>query len=162
MFFSCAMFRTVTFDFSPGLDGADDDPSCYHDDRKILQRSVLLLQNNDSHHHVGHEGPSPEYHVQRHRYVEVERVVISNTRQEEEDNQGYIILEWYVPLGGTALGREDEAVDTDEDKLEEGDQISGARVHLHQHFQEVDIGAAADEDTGHPNNCHIIHSGRLI
>ncbi len=39
-------------------------------------KGPLLTKKHDPHDHVGHEGAGPEDHVQRHRDVEVERVVI--------------------------------------------------------------------------------------
>ncbi len=39
-------------------------------------KGSLLTKKHDPHDHVGHEGAGPEDHVQRHRDVEVERVVI--------------------------------------------------------------------------------------
>jgi hypothetical protein len=66
----------------------------------------------------------PENHVKWHWYVEIERVVVANTRHEKHNNQNSVVFEANFRLDSAKLGSKNEAMDGDEEKLEECYQIS--------------------------------------
>lgn len=70
----------------------------------------------------------PEDHVQGHRDVEVEGVVVGHTGHEEHEHEQEIVLEADIPPLGAELLRHHESFQGHEQELAEGDQVARARV----------------------------------
>lgn len=139
----------VVLDVAAGHQGAQNDARRDHGHRAVLAQVVALLQQYDAHDHVGHQRAAAEDHVQRHRNVEVEGVVVAHIGAEEQGHQDHIVLQGDLGLHREELGREDEALQGDEQELGEGDQVAGTGIDLDNELQEDDVAAASDEHEEH-------------
>lgn len=128
VFFLGVFHRLGALDILAGDDRTDDDPGAYHSNGQILGEGIPLPQDNDSHDHVGDQRSRPEDHVQRHRDVEIEGIVVAHAGDEEHGHQDEVVLETDPRLDGAAFGRVDEPFQGDEEELQERDEVARTRI----------------------------------
>jgi hypothetical protein len=161
-------------------DRAENNAPADHEHRQVLVEVVALVQNHDSHDHVGDQGASSENHVQRHRYIEIERVIVTHAGHEEQHHQHGVVLKTNSGFHGEEFRCENQTVQSDEHELRTGDEVArsgvgsekklvsitydvsltkGYSLLLDQQLQEDDIGATARKDDKYRRYGLCVHRG---
>ena len=130
-------------------DGAECDAKGDHDDREVLGSGISLVKKDDTHDHVGNQGSGSEDHVQWHRDVEIECVVVCYTDEKVECHHNDPCLEGYFRGNGAELCGEDEALNGEEKELRKSDEVSNSRILLDEKFEKDDVATAAHDHHRH-------------
>lgn len=99
--------------------------------RYVLSYGVIPSFDEDSHRHVGHYRAGFDDYMKGVRYVQVVSVIVANAGHEEKYNEPCTIFDGYLRFSSSALRRENEAFDRDENELQERDEVSDARQTSH-------------------------------